>query len=66
MKKYHALHETLLRHEQHWLDGLTKLAVCQGMCNPFIKNSHQLMVADIHAFLITIAPPLSFLHVYTA
>lgn len=41
-------HETLLRHYQHWLDGLTKLAVAQGMCHPFIKNSHQLMVAYIH------------------
>ncbi len=47
MKKYHARHEALLRHYQHWLDGFTKLAVCQGMCHPLIKNSHQLMVADI-------------------
>ncbi|WP_409455366.1 hypothetical protein [Proteus vulgaris] len=47
MKRYHARHEELLHHYQHWLDGLTKLAVCQGMCNPFIKNSHHQLVADI-------------------
>ncbi|MEQ5127740.1 hypothetical protein ABN225_13170 [Providencia alcalifaciens] len=47
MKKYHARHETLLRHYQRWLNGLTKLAVEQGMCHPLIKNSHQLMVANI-------------------
>ncbi|HGM9946481.1 TPA: hypothetical protein ACKRWH_001282 [Providencia rettgeri] len=47
MKKYHARHEALLRHYQHWLDGFTKLAVFQEMCHYLIKNSRQLMVADI-------------------
>ncbi len=47
MKKYHARYEILLRPYQCWLNGLTKLAVEQGMCHSYIKNSHQLMVAKI-------------------
>lgn len=42
-EKCRAHYKALLCH----LDVLTKLAVEQRMCHPYIKNSHQLMVADI-------------------
>ncbi|EJD6378617.1 hypothetical protein ACPW90_002754 [Providencia rettgeri] len=62
MKKYHVQHETLLRHEQHWQGGSTKLALSQGMYHSYIKNSHKLMEANIR-FLDTDSVPAAVMHV---
>ncbi|QLQ98300.1 hypothetical protein H0910_04265 [Providencia alcalifaciens] len=47
MKKLPARYEELLSYYQRWLNGYTKLSICQGMCHSLIQNSHYLMVSYI-------------------
>lgn len=47
MKKLPARYEELLSYYQRWLNGYTKLSICQEMCHSLIQNSHYLMVSYI-------------------
>ncbi|MCA7014559.1 hypothetical protein LF934_18150 [Dickeya dadantii] len=48
MQETKTRHHSLLTHYQRWLNGITRLAILNGMCHPNIQASHHLMIASLY------------------